>query len=324
MDALPTFAFTSQGLAPELLISAIRDAQFDPCQLSAHGHPSNLARLVCPGVCLDFADVGPALFVQGRTAQDAYTLLFVVDCPSMARSFNFGVEHTDGYIALFPPGGVLEATTPEGYGTAALTVPVPRFHQAVALDGAEIPDEVLANGGAARVPSSHEAGLRHLLSSIKTILYHAPELTKSLRTRQQMEHQLLRAFLGALIVGLAERPVRPEFRVANRFHRVQRAQGFIDGHASEALYLEDLAAELGLTTRTVEGLFGGVLGISPMTYLRHRRLHLARRRLLDAQPAPGVIKQAALEQGCWHLGRFARDYRELFGESPSETLVRHG
>jgi hypothetical protein len=34
------------------------------------------------------------------------------------------------------------------------------------------------------------------------------------------------------------------------------------------------------------------------------------------------VKSAALDHGFWHLGRFAHEYRNLFGERPSETLSR--
>ena len=35
----------------------------------------------------------------------------------------------------------------------------------------------------------------------------------------------------------------------------------------------------------------------------------------------GAMKQAALGAGYTHLGRFAVEYRELFGEPPSTTLA---
>ena len=62
--------------------------------------------------------------------------------------------------------------------------------------------------------------------------------------------------------------------------------------------------------------------ISRVTYLRHQRLHGARRALLQAAPTSGAVKHAALDWGFPHHGHFAHDYRTLFGESPAETLVR--
>jgi hypothetical protein len=33
------------------------------------------------------------------------------------------------------------------------------------------------------------------------------------------------------------------------------------------------------------------------------------------------VKSVAMSQGFWHFGRFARDYKLLFGENPSVTLA---
>jgi AraC-like DNA-binding protein len=36
-----------------------------------------------------------------------------------------------------------------------------------------------------------------------------------------------------------------------------------------------------------------------------------------------MVKEAALDNGFWDLGRFSVEYRKLFGESPSVTLRPH-
>jgi transcriptional regulator GlxA family with amidase domain len=44
-----------------------------------------------------------------------------------------------------------------------------------------------------------------------------------------------------------------------------------------------------------------------------------RQILLQSERRPGRVKEVGLAHGFWHLGRFAKDYRSLFGEFPSET-----
>ena len=47
--------------------------------------------------------------------------------------------------------------------------------------------------------------------------------------------------------------------------------------------------------------------------------------LLSGDPnAKGTISDAANAWGYWHLGQFAADFRNMFGELPSKTLTSRG
>ena len=303
-------------------MEAIRDASLELCLLSSRPNTSRLARLVCPQVCLDFAEIGPAMHVTGEMARACYTLVFVFACPEKGRSFNFGFEHSDGYMGFFGPGGEVDAVTPQGYANATLTVPVAEFHAALELHFPEIPEKVLKSGAGMRVGPVEEARLRSLLSQLDEALWRSPEVFADPRSRQKVERELLAVFLGALRSGCGSLTQPPPLRTGSRFLRLRQARDYLAAHTHEPIYLEDLCANLGLTSRGVENLFQDLLGISPMTYLRHQRLHGVRRDLLQAEPTSGAVKFAALNWGFLHHGHFARDYRSLFGEKPVETLAR--
>jgi hypothetical protein len=49
-------------------------------------------------------------------------------------------------------------------------------------------------------------------------------------------------------------------------------------------------------------------------------MHLARRKLMMADPSATTVTEIATEHGFWELGRFSVQYRWLFGEPPSSTL----
>jgi AraC-like DNA-binding protein len=63
--------------------------------------------------------------------------------------------------------------------------------------------------------------------------------------------------------------------------------------------------------------------MGPIRFLTLRRMHLAHRALLRADPSKSTVTRVITDHGFWQFGRFSVTYRALFGESPSKTLLRH-
>lgn len=106
--------------------------------------------------------------------------------------------------------------------------------------------------------------------------------------------------------------------------RVKRAREFIDASLQAGLLpsMVDLCATTCASARTLQYAFGDVMQMTPIAYLRILRLNKVRSMLQTAGPAEITVTQSATKWGFFHLGEFARDYRHLFGERPSETLAR--
>jgi AraC-like DNA-binding protein len=320
MEGLPSVV-SQQVLDPEALAEVIRNAEFRPCQLSVRPSPSRIARVMCPTVCLDFVSLGPAMLFSGAMPQGYYTLIFVMECPNKGRAFNFETEHTDGYMGFFPPGGMLDAYTPEGYANATLTVPAAIFLAAVERSFPELPDRILKRGAGMRVGAAEQSRLRGLLSAVMAAIEDSAEIVASDVAWNHLELDLLEAFLNALRGGCDSLVASPGLRVEGRLRRLRQARDYLAGHLQETISMADLCAELGMSRRGVELLFQDSLGIGPNAFLRHQRLHGARRALRGAPKTAGAVKHTALDWGFWHMGHFAREYRKLFGETPSETLA---
>jgi AraC family transcriptional regulator, ethanolamine operon transcriptional activator len=103
---------------------------------------------------------------------------------------------------------------------------------------------------------------------------------------------------------------------------VAAAEEFLRAHLSLPIYTEELCAALDVSPRRLHHAFAVACGTSPQAHLKLRRLMLVRRALASGGAGVRLVKSVALAHGFWHLGNFARDYRERFGESPSETLAR--
>ncbi|MGB3483740.1 MAG: AraC family transcriptional regulator [Mycobacterium sp.] len=104
---------------------------------------------------------------------------------------------------------------------------------------------------------------------------------------------------------------------------VQNAMNYIDSHLAERITMEAIAKVVHMSVRSIQQGFREELGITPMTYVRERRLERVHEELTDAIPSDGVTVTAVAERwGFHHLGSFAVEYRKRWGEAPSETLRR--
>ena len=91
--------------------------------------------------------------------------------------------------------------------------------------------------------------------------------------------------------------------------------------AEELAKVKTLASVLGVSLKKLEYVFRDHLGVGPKAYINSVRLNAVHRRLKAARPGSVLVADAANDFGFWHMGQFAADYRKLFGENPSATLV---
>ena len=103
---------------------------------------------------------------------------------------------------------------------------------------------------------------------------------------------------------------------------IQRAIEYMESHADETVRLADIAAASGRSVRVLNAGFRKYQHLTPMEFLRDRRLDNARAALKKATDSSVTVTQVAHQWGLHHLGRFARNYKKRFGESPSTTLKR--
>jgi AraC-like DNA-binding protein len=104
--------------------------------------------------------------------------------------------------------------------------------------------------------------------------------------------------------------------------RIADLEAWIDAHLAEPITMGRLCEVAQVGERSVQLAFRARRGMSPMRFVCERRLAAAHRRILDAA-ADDAITGIATGLGFTHLGRFSLAYRELFGESPSQTRRRN-
>lgn len=104
---------------------------------------------------------------------------------------------------------------------------------------------------------------------------------------------------------------------------VSDAVDYMIDHLSEPLTLTEVAAHVGVTTRSLQAVFRSELDQSPMAWLRERRLHHAR-ALVHSEQLPlssHPVRDIAHASGFRHLGEFSAAFAAQFDELPS-TMIR--
>jgi len=101
---------------------------------------------------------------------------------------------------------------------------------------------------------------------------------------------------------------------------VRKVEEWMDGRSPETVKIAELCSVLHLSRRTLHRAFAETMGIGPVRYLTLKRLAGVRAELRRSEPSVTGVTETATKYGFWDLGRFARDYRQTFGEKPSETL----
>lgn len=136
-------------------------------------------------------------------------------------------------------------------------------------------------------------------------------------TARALEQELIRAMVACLTghqVADARCQIQQHVKIIARFEEYLARRKF------EPVYLAEMCAAIGVSERTLRTCCHEQFRVGPVRYLWLRRMHLARRALMRADPATSSVTTVATDHGFWELGRFSVEYRALFGESPRDAL----
>jgi AraC family ethanolamine operon transcriptional activator len=136
---------------------------------------------------------------------------------------------------------------------------------------------------------------------------------------ERREESLALAVINALI---GERYTENESMV-NATRSVSLALDIIHSSELENISVMELCKHTKCSQRTLEKCFSKRFGTTPKKYIKCLRLAEVYKGLrnFDADGYASIIELAGIN-GFWHMGQFAADYRRIYGELPSETLIR--
>lgn len=102
-----------------------------------------------------------------------------------------------------------------------------------------------------------------------------------------------------------------------RQQTVDRLRAHVLQNPAQPPSIPELCERLHVSRRTLQNCVEEITGMAPLAFMRSVRLNAVRRELRRDRSEP--ISTIAYAWGFSHLSQFARDYRQLFGELPSES-----
>jgi AraC-like DNA-binding protein len=223
-----------------------------------------------------------------------------------------------GYGAIMPPDDLVTADYRSEYGRVKLVM--------IEKSGLENELAVMLGRGLDRplrfdlqidLATSGAAVTRSL--SILTSELEQPE--GPLAT-PQIAARLGRVLMASLLVSCRHNYSEELAAPAGSRHplAIRRALAAIEDDPTGLQTVSQIAKVAGLSVRALEEGFQRHVGVSPMRHLRRTRLAQAHAALLAADAERTSATAVAHAWGFLNYGRFAAEYRKLYGRSPSETL----
>jgi AraC-like DNA-binding protein len=227
-------------------------------------------------------------------------------------------EVASGAVGVFLPGDEHDAFYPPGSMYAAVTLAAERLEEVAAHRDLVLDAKTLGGTRVDAIRKFPVPDLSRLQMRFERI--HAGQLADAANARMVGTQ-----FLDDMILHLAR---RPHFQIGGTDPRglariVARARAFIHEHLDQPLSIEKIASAAATSHRTLHRAFQVVLDETPYSYVQKLRLNRIRHDLVTDADAAWTITSAAHRWNITELGRFAAWYRDLFGELPSQTLMRH-
>ncbi|MEA2118697.1 helix-turn-helix domain-containing protein [Halovibrio sp. HP20-50] len=249
---------------------------------------------------------GQALRQDCRVWEDSLWL----GIPTRALGSRINGQALNEHEVMCRPGGHdFELVTPEAFDIYGLVIRLPTLTAAALQQGVELDKDWHASPRRCITPGT----LHDVAFLLERLLSHQQDAIAE-KVHQDI---LLMGLLELLKTNQTSHALPPSY--THRKEVVDRVKRYVDEHLDGPVTMDELCQLTHVSRRTLQYSFTTILGISPLQFLRLTRFNRVRRALRVASPEQSVT-EIATYWGFWHLGQFAHDYKQQFGECPSQTL----
>ena len=254
------------------------------------------------------------LLKTGCTPEGTCTIGMPLSQSSLA--YHNGQRLSPGHVALLTSGAEFELRTPEAFDFLVVNVSTDTLSHY--LNDQELETTGLLTTGKGVV--FHSANTQQLSSTLLQVLDTANDAPEKLAQTAFLEESVMLAVANC-IANRSTTSSNLSVRESRR-RLVERAQHYLQRMLDHDILIADMCHELGTNPRTLQDAFNEVFGVTPNAFIKALRLNNVRRELKEPSKRNDHIGDIAAHWGFWHLSQFASDYRQAFGELPSETKQR--
>lgn len=301
----------------EGLHQAIQGSHVDVMQLGRGKFRGALSHVGIGDFSLSLGSFSVGVRTQRISTDDKLVVGMLLDAEDRVTHWSFDMRPAD--VLVMPP-----STEHDGifHGAAA--------YAAIRLDLAEVMSlfrgEARLSDPAAWLQKNH---FRADTSAGAAAAHRLPLIVSRLARQQTELSDAVADFWKLSIVeamtGTIMHSLPPDSRgpLPSASYLVGKVDDYLDAAGLRPVHISEICAQLNISRRSLHRAFYDVLGMGPITFLRHKRLCAIHSVLRDSDPATVTVGQVAIRQGFIELGRFSHYYHSLFGEYPSETLGAH-
>ena len=238
----------------------------------------------------------------------------------------------DGELRLYTPGGIMDYVAGQ-YSVSAIDTPergyVLRFSEqqdflsaSVAFTANDVMNiitaldddliaHILSDGLDETFQSSQD---RWVLSCLERLL----DILEEPLTAKFLCEQIRKELLFHLLCGSCGKAFIQSITKLKSAGEIYAANSWIKQNYRQSFKVEELAEQWNMSVSQFHQKFKNAVGMGPLQCQKRLRLTEARRLMLDEGKN---ATQAAFDVGYESLSQFTREYRKMFGSTPSEDIT---
>ena len=272
--------------------------------------------LVTPNIILYRESFESAVRVRGLTPDGMFSLTVPLQIGERTAYWNKPL-HEDG-LPISMPGG-LDALLDSGQEHLILLINLELLQHSLSV---ETYSALLSMAGNHLLPAARSVmqSIGRWLTNIIQQAVQNPETFIQGRAIKSLEEDIIQKLAG-LVDSSGCSAVRTG-AISKRRHGLERIYEYLRTVDPASLSVLQLCKVAEVSRRTLEYSFREELDITPQGFIKLMRLHAARRDLLTSHNGESSVAEIAHSLGIYEQGRFATDYKKLFGELPSQTIVK--